>query len=128
MVGRPGTEPRGLLRSFVPHRGSGAPAAVGHFDGVTWTVTAAPASVTTLAGITTGSRGIWAVGAGDSPQPPFAGPSAISWHVQTWTDRAPRQAAFGRLNAITTSPDGKVWTAGQQILPNGDDTALILNR
>ena len=101
-----------------------------HFDGTAWTVTPVPASVITLAGITTGSRGVWTVGAGDSPQPPFAGPSAISWnkHTDVWTDRSPQPADFGRLNAITTSPEGKVWTAGQQILADGDDTALILNR
>jgi hypothetical protein len=101
-----------------------------HFDGTAWSVTALPASAITLAGITNGSRGVWTVGAGDSSQPPFAGPSASSWNAHTgaWSDRSPAQPDFGRLNAITTSPDGKVWAAGRQILPSGDDTALILNR
>ena len=98
-----------------------------HFNGHGWAFVPGEPSAITLASVTVGSAGIWSVGAGTSPQPPFAGPAAARYLSPGWRNH-PVSVSFGRLNAVTTAPDGMVWAVGSQILPSGDDTALIVHR
>lgn len=58
------------------------------------------------------SSDIWAVGNGQSSQPPFAGRLALHWDGTAWT-RAPA-GDFGSLNGVDmTGPQS--WAAGQEV-------------
>ncbi len=100
-----------------------------HYNGTRWRRVAGQPSAITLAGVTTGSAGVWSVGAGNASQPPFAGPSAGRHRPAGWVDRPVTQIDFGRLWAVTTAPDGVVWAVGQQILlDSNEDTTVLVHR
>lgn len=102
----------------------GTPLAL-HYNGQAWSMSSAsPANA--LVGVTATSRGVWTVGDGPNPQPPFASPSTLRWVNHAWVNKPlPRSYDFGRLNAVTTAPDGRVWAAGFDIGNSGDATKIL---
>jgi hypothetical protein len=100
-----------------------------HWDGHKWRqqTIGAPQDAASLRGIaSTQGRPAWAVGAGPSPQPPFAGPTSIRFDGgQGWPVSVP--VSYGSLRGIAFDPDGTLWAVGTQ-LPGANDIPLIVSQ
>src|SRR4051794_9013350 len=83
------TGPRNIwvVGYYRPAASSTSAALTYHFDGQAWSLVDGPSTSDALAGITLGGSGLWVVGEGSSPQPPFVGPAAASRHGTGWTNR-----------------------------------------
>jgi hypothetical protein len=82
--------------------------------------TPVPAAVLALA-----NGGAFAVGAADSPQPPFAGPYSMKLVAGAWHSLS-TPPAFGRLTSISRDSSGALWAGGFSIATDGTDRALVL--
>lgn len=100
-----------------------------HWNGHTWTqqTIGAPQETANLRAVA-GTRGRlpWAVGAGPSPQPPFAGPTSIRFAADQGQP-VPVDVSYGSLRGITFAPDGSLWAVGTQ-LPGKNDIPLIVSQ
>ena len=85
-----------------------------HFDGVVWSrVTVPSTGFTGMNGVFASSAtDVWAVGVGDSPQPPFAGPTALHLDGTQWTEVPPGD--FGVFFGVTGTA-GKVYAVGSRL-------------
>jgi hypothetical protein len=98
-----------------------------HWNGATW----ARAAVTGMSH-TAGLRSVavssalsWAVGAGTSPQPPFAGPASADSTGGAWRT-VPVTPPFGSLSGVCLDPSGHVWAVGNELAQTGFDRPLIV--
>lgn len=99
------------------------------WDGTAWQrLSVGPSrSQASLAGVVAPYKSLaWAVGAGASPQPPFAGPAVVRFAGGT---AAPQDIPvdFGSLRGIAYDPAGRVWAVGTQ-LPGAYNTPLVVSR
>jgi hypothetical protein len=68
----------------------------------------------------------WSVGAGTSPQPPFAGPVSFRYAGGAWhAARVP--VAFGSLWGLAAT-GGQLWAAGDRLNRQGTDVPLVITR
>jgi hypothetical protein len=86
----------------------------------------APQTGASLAGVVATAHGAWAVGAGTSPQPPFAGPVTVRFSAGQGLPR-PVPVDFGSLRGVAHDPAGRLWAVGTQ-LPGSYNTPLIVSR
>jgi hypothetical protein len=93
------------------------------FDGTRWTRAALPDTGLSLVNsvFARSASDVWAVGAGPSAQPPFAGPLALHYDGTTWRSQPP--GGFGNLLGVTVSSSGRVYAAG-----TNTSGALLLTR
>jgi hypothetical protein len=87
-----------------------------HFDGVRWTQFDVPATGhSQLSSVVASAPDrAWAVGIGDSPQPPFAGPKAFMFDGTEWTEVAPGD--FGNFASVAGDrPRASVIAVGQRV-------------
>lgn len=99
------------------------------WDGSAWTQQPVPAAQqqANLAGVVARSGTVaYAAGAGGSPQPPFAGPTAIRFAAGQGTPQ-PIPVDYGSLRGIAYDPVGRIWAVGTQ-LPGAYNTPLIVSR
>ena len=97
-----------------------------HWNGTTWARVAVRG-----ASHTAGLRSVavnpvisWAVGAGTSPQPPFAGPASADSTGGVW--RTVRiTPPFGSLSGVGIDPSGHVWAVGDDLAQSGFDQPLV---
>lgn len=81
----------------------------------------------TFAGVVARRNGVaWAVGTGPSPQPPFAGPGAMSLDGKGGVGQ-PIPISFGSLRGVAYDKAGRVWAVGTQ-LPGQYNTPLVVSR
>lgn len=102
---------------------AGGLALILHWDGTAWTAVDAPADVgpdSSLTSIDASRAKLWAVGIGQSSQPPFAGRLTALWDGTAWT-RVPA-GDFGSFNGVSVIRN-KAWAVGQNI-----DHSLIMWR
>lgn len=95
-----------------------------HMVSGTWTEELPPAgNVNGLAAVAAaGTSLVWAVGTGNSSQPPFAGVTSLRWDGTQWT-QVTVPGDFGSLRGLDVTPAGFAWAAG---LRNSD--SLIMAR
>jgi hypothetical protein len=97
-----------------------------HWDGSTWTqqTIGAPQDTANLKAVAavTGRRA-WAVGAGPSPQPPFAGPTSIRFGPDQGNP-IPTPVSYGSFRGVAFDPNGTLWAVGTQ-LPGANDQPLV---
>ena len=94
-----------------------------HWDGTTWSTAAPPADAgpeASLLSIAVSRTKVWAVGLGQSSQPPFAGRLTARWDGAQWI-RVPA-GNFGSLNGVSVVGN-QTWAVGQNI-----DHSLIVWR
>ena len=101
-----------------------------HFNGQGFTSApmSAPAANGSLSAVTTTSTGARvAVGAGASPQPPFAGPLTIKLAASKWRWIA-TPVAFGVLSGVTVDGRHRIWSVGQTFANDatGNQVPLVL--
>jgi len=102
---------------------AGGQALLLHWNGVSWSVVDAPSNVgpdSSLLSVDAHRGRVWAVGLGQSSQPPFAGRLTARWDGTQWT-RAPA-GDFGSFNGVSVFR-GQAWAVGQNI-----DHSLIMWR
>ena len=99
------------------------------WDGKAWTQypVAAPQQQASLAAVVARSNTVAvAAGAGNSPQPPFAGPTAVRLANGAGTPQT-MPVSYGSLRGITYDPAGRIWAVGTQ-LPGAYNIPLIVSR
>jgi hypothetical protein len=102
---------------------AGGQAFILHWDGTAWAAVDAPADVgpdSSLTSIDSSRTRLWAVGLGQSSQPPFAGRLTARWDGTAW-ERVPA-GDFGSFNGVSVVGN-KTWAVGQNI-----DHSLIMWR
>jgi hypothetical protein len=102
---------------------AGGQAFILRWDGTAWAAVDAPADAgpdSSLTSIDASRTRLWAVGLGQSSQPPFAGRLTARWDGTAWT-RVPA-GDFGSFNGVSVVGN-KAWAVGQNI-----DHSLIMWR
>jgi hypothetical protein len=100
---------------------AGGQAFILHWDGTAWAAVDAPADVgpdSSLTSIDSSRTRLWAVGLGQSSQPPFAGRLTARWDGTAW-EWVPA-GDFGSFNGVSVVGN-KTWAVGQNI-----DHSLIM--
>ncbi len=100
------------------------------WDGSTWSAqpVAAPQTSASLQGLVVRGTGrAWAVGAGQSPQPPFAGPASIRFGRGSGIP-VTVPSAFGSLRGIAYDPSGALWAVGTTFGSGPNNVPLIMTR
>jgi hypothetical protein len=100
-----------------------------HWDGTAWARVAVSGTshAAGLRSVAVSATVSWAVGAGTSPQPPFAGPASADSTGGAWRT-APVSPPFGSLSGVSFDPSGQVWAVGDDLAQTGVDQPLIVER
>jgi len=100
-----------------------------HWNGTTWARVAVggQSRAAGLRAVAVAPTISWAVGAGTSSQPPFAGPASVYSTGGAWRT-APVTPPFGSLSGVSFDPSGHVWAVGNDLAPTGFDQPLVVER
>jgi hypothetical protein len=102
-----------------------------HWDGKSWrqvpvNLPGTDASLRSIVDVP--GQPVWSVGAGSSPQPPFAGPLSVRYGRGVW-HAAKVPVAFGSLSGLAVDVGvGQIWAAGTHLAKNGYDLPLLVTR